>query len=227
MSARMAAKSKLGLVGGAYERLKDDIRSNRLPPGFQAPEPEIAERLGMSRTPVREALIRLEAEGLVELIPRRGARVMPITREDMREIYDILTALEPEAAAQLAERHPDAATLQPLVDATADMETALAAEDLDAWADADDRFHRKLLDLQGNKRLQGFVEELFDQAHRARIVTLRLRALPVQSTRDHRDVLEALAAGDAGQARNIFRLHRQRAATELLGLLNDYKLPGL
>jgi len=223
----MAAKSKLGLVGGAYERLKDDIRSNRLPPGFQAPEPEIAERLGMSRTPVREALIRLEAEGLVELIPRRGARVMPITREDMREIYDILTALEPEAAAQLAERHPDTATLQPLVDATADMETALAAEDLDAWADADDRFHRKLLDLQGNKRLQGFVEELFDQAHRARIVTLRLRALPVQSTRDHRDVLEALAAGDAGQARNIFRIHRQRAATELLGLLNDYKLPGL
>ncbi len=227
MSVRMAAKSKLGLVGGAYERLKDDIRSNRLPPGFQAPEPEIAERLGMSRTPVREALIRLEAEGLVELIPRRGARVMPITREDMREIYDILTALEPEAAAQLAERHPDTATLQPLVDATADMETALAAEDLDAWADADDRFHRKLLDLQGNKRLQGFVEELFDQAHRARIVTLRLRALPVQSTRDHRDVLEALAAGDAGQARNIFRIHRQRAATELLGLLNDYKLPGL
>ena len=223
----MAAKSKLGLVGGAYERLKDDIRSNRLPPGFQAPEPEIAERLGMSRTPVREALIRLEAEGLVELIPRRGARVMPVTREDMREIYDILTALEPEAAAQLAERRPDAATLQPLVDATADMEAALDAEDLDAWADADDRFHRKLLDLQGNKRLQGFVEELFDQAHRARIVTLRLRAKPVQSTRDHRDVLEALAAGDAGQARNIFRIHRQRAATELLGLLNDYKLPGL
>lgn len=60
---------------------------NLLPPGYQAPEPELALRFGVSRTTIREALIRLEAEGLVELIPRRGARVLPIRADDMKEIY--------------------------------------------------------------------------------------------------------------------------------------------
>ena len=96
------AAPKATRVSDAYDRLKAEILLGRMPPGFQAPEPEIALRLGMSRTPVREALIRLEAEGLVQLIPRRGARVLPVRAEDMREIYAILTALEPEAAAALS-----------------------------------------------------------------------------------------------------------------------------
>ena len=150
----MAEAAKSSRVEDAYERLKDEIRTNRMPPGFQAPEPEIALRLGMSRTPVREALIRLEAEGLVELIPRRGARVLPIQPEDMREIYEILTALEPDAAARLASRKPSKEELAPLAQATRDMEEALRKEDLDAWAEADDRFHVALLELQGNRRLK-------------------------------------------------------------------------
>ena len=221
------AQRKLSRVGDAYERLKDEIRSNHLPPGFQAPEPEIALRLGMSRTPVREALIRLEAEGLVELIPRRGARVLPILRADMQEIYEILTALEPEAAASLAERRPSAAELAPLDEATNRMESALAANDLDAWAEADDMFHRMLLALHGNERLSNFVSSLYDQAHRARIVTLRLRERPVRSTEEHREILEHLRSGDAKATHRAFRDHRQRAARELLALLDDLRLPQL
>ena len=211
-------------VGDAYERLKSEILSNRMPPGFQAPEPEIALRLGMSRTPVREALIRLEAEGLVELIPRRGARVLPIRPEDMAEIYEILTALEPEAAASLAEQMPTAEQLQPLEQATKLMEKALDNGDLDDWAEADDQFHRTLLEMHGNKRLLGFVTALFDQAHRARVVTLRMRGAPVQSTKEHREILEYLRAGNADATRRLFREHRQRAARELLGILEKYKL---
>lgn len=220
----MAETAKKTRVGSAYERLKEEIRMNRMPPGFQAPEPEIAIRLGMSRTPVREALIRLEAEGLVELIPRRGARVLPIQAEDMREIYEILTALEPNAAANLASRGPSEDELAPLESATSDMEQALEADDLDAWAEADERFHDLLLELHGNKRLQAFVSALHDQAHRARIITLRLREKPVQSTQDHREILEHLRKGDADQTRRAFRAHRQRAAAELLGILEKYKL---
>ncbi len=211
-------------VGDAYERLKEEIRSNRLPPGFQAPEPEIALRMGMSRTPVREALIRLEAEGLVELIPRRGARVLPIRPDDMAEIYEILTALEPEAAANLAREKPTDAQLMPLDRATTKMEKALKAGDLDAWAEADDLFHRTLLAMHGNQRLLGFVASLFDQAHRARIVTLRMRDTPYRSTQDHRQILEHLRAGDVEATRTAFREHRQRAANELLGILEKYKL---
>ena len=128
------AAPKTTRVSDAYDRLKAEILLGRMPPGFQAPEPEIALRLGMSRTPVREALIRLEAEGLVQLIPRRGARVLPVRAEDMREIYAILTALEPEAAAVLAESGAKAEDLAALEVAVAEMEAALAAQDLDRWA---------------------------------------------------------------------------------------------
>ena len=223
----MSESAKQSRVGDAYERLKDEIRTNRMAPGYQAPEPEIALRLGMSRTPVREALIRLEAEGLVELVPRRGARVLPIRADDMKEIYEILTALEPAAAANLAARKPSAEELAPLELATAEMEAALEAEDLDAWAEADDRFHRALLALHGNQRLQGFVNALFDQAHRARIVTLRMRGMPTKSTEEHRQIVEHLLAGDAEAVREAFRAHRQRASEELLSILEKYRLEQL
>lgn len=218
---------RVSRVGDAYARLKDEILSTRMPPGFQAPEPEIAARLGMSRTPVREALIRLQAEGLVELIPRRGARVLPMVAADMREIYEILTALESHAAAELARRGPTRAELAPLDAATRDMEQALARDDLDDWAAADDRFHRDLLRLHGNGRLSAIASALYDQAHRARMVTLRLRDRPVQSTADHRHILDCLHAGDGDGVSAAFVDHRHRAARELLGILETFNLPPL
>ena len=222
-----APANKANLVDEAYSRLKADILASRLAPGFQSPEPEIASRLGMSRTPVREALLRLEADGLVELIPRRGARVVPISIDDMREIYEILTALEPEAAASIALRHSDAEDLDKLGEATAEMERALDRDDLDAWADADDRFHRQLLELSDNKRMTEFVARLFDQTHRVRILTLRLRRPPRQSTNDHYEVLQHIRARNAERAREVFRAHRRKAAEELLGILREYRIPSI
>ena len=227
MGITVSEAAKTTRVEDAYDRLKAEILENRMPPGFQATEPEIALRLGMSRTPVREALLKLESDGLVELIPRRGARVLPISAEDMAEIYEILTALEPEAAAQLAKSGLERSAFGKLKSATSDMEKALKKDDLDAWAEADDRFHRKLLALHGNKRLSSFVTNLFDQAHRARMMTLRLRAKPVRSTEDHREILDAIIAGEAGSARRLFRKHRENAAAELLGILKEYRLPQL
>lgn len=218
---------KASLVSDAYERLKSDILATNIPPGFQATEPEFADRLGMSRTPVREALLRLQSDGLVALIPRRGARVLPISIDDVREIYEILTALEPEAAARLASDHRDSNSLSELDAATEDMERALAASDLDAWAAADDRFHRKLLQLHQNRRMIEFVSRLFDQSHRVRLLTLRLREPPTRSTTEHRAILQHIKAGNAEEARREFRAHRVRAAKELLEILAHYRLTSL
>lgn len=223
----MTSPAKTSRTDDAYMKLKSEIMDNRMPPGFQAPEPEIAVRLGMSRTPVREALLRLEADGLVELKPRRGARVLPLSLQDMRDIYEILTALEPEAAAALAKRKPDREALKPLIEATDDMASALAQDDLDAWAQADDRFHREMLKMHNNRRLTAFVTTLFDQAHRARMMTLRLRTPPKQSTRDHRTILKHIARGEVEQTRETFRHHRESAAKELLSLLETYRLTSL
>lgn len=223
----MTKAAKQTLVEDAYQRLRLAILNNELPAGTQMPEPEIALRLGMSRTPAHEALLRLEAEGLVKMIPRRGARVLAISPDDMREIYELLTVLESRAAYCLAEGRPSRKQLKTLEQVTIDMEQALQRKDLDAWADADNRFHREVLLLHGNTRLIGVVKTLCYQAHRARMLTLRYREFPSQSTREHREIFDAIAAGDADRAAQTFTRHRQRAAEELLQILEDLRVPGV
>lgn len=223
----MVEPMKSSRVDEAYLQIKQEILRNRLPSGFLITEPELALQLGMSRTPIHEALIRLEGDGLVKMIPRRGVRILPVSAEDMRQIYQILTALEPEAAAMIAESKPQRETLKPLLEATEQMETAIANNDLEAWAAADDRFHRGLMKLCGNDRMNDMVNVLYDQAHRARMFTLRMRELPVRSTRDHREILEDIAAGDSERVRMLFHNHRKRAAGELLAILEKLQLPQL
>src|SRR3954447_19013442 len=95
---------KPSLVDDAYAALKEAIRENTFPPGYQGSEQEIATKLGMSRTPVHEAIIRLQEEGLVRVMTRRGVQVCAVSPEDMREIYEVIIALEAVAAELLAGR---------------------------------------------------------------------------------------------------------------------------
>lgn len=208
----------------AYEGLRRRILDNVWPPGHQALEQEIALELGLSRTPVREALIRLEREGLVQVIPRHGMRVLPMSATDMREIYEILTALESLAVERVATRRPSDAELAPLVQATQAMARALARDDLDAWARADEAFHAQLVTMAGNRLLTDAVFSHWDRAHRARMFTLRLRPKPVNSTQEHMALVECLRAGDSAGASAVNRAHRQRASRELLALFEHYRL---
>ena len=223
---RTARNTPVGtsLVDAAYEQIRRRILDNLWPPGHRALEQEVALALGMSRTPVREAMVRLQAEGLVEVIPRHGMHVLPVSPTDMREIYETLTALECLAAELLARRRPGDQELAPLVTATAAMDQALAADDLDAWARADETFHAELVALAGNRHLQATVMNHWDRAHRARLFSLRLRPKPVNSTREHRALVERLRAGDAEGAARENRAHRERASRELLAIFERYKL---
>src|SRR3954451_23592177 len=116
------------LVDDAYRALKAAIRDNVFPPGYQGSEQEIASRLGMSRTPVHEAIIRLQEEGLVRVLARRGVVVSPIAPEDMAEIYDVIIALESMAAELLAGLPADERSriADALDTATTSMEEALS-----------------------------------------------------------------------------------------------------
>ncbi|MFC3125581.1 GntR family transcriptional regulator [Pseudoroseomonas globiformis] len=211
----------------AHARLKALILDNHLPPGTQRLEGELALQLGLSRTPVREALVRLEQEGLIAITPRHGMRVLPIAAADMREIYDVLTSLEPMAAELLARRPEPAVGLERLERACADMEKALAAGERPAWAAADEAFHLGLADLCGNRRLAGMVMQVWEQSHRARLFTLNQRPLPARSTAEHRRVLGAIAAGDAEKARELYRRHRRRSGAELVSLIERSGIPWL
>lgn len=204
----------------AYREIRRRIFENEMPPGAQYLEQELAELLNMSRTPVREALIRLEDERLVEVRPRHGVRVLPVSADDMREIYEVLTELEAAAARRIAERGADAATLKTMEDAVADMDAALAESDLTRWAAADQAFHDALVDGAGNKRLAEVVRLFVDQARRVRMQTLQLRPSPKQSNIDHTALLAAIKQRKPEDAQRIHHGHRERAGrmlTELLG----------
>ncbi|SET87983.1 GntR family transcriptional regulator [Paracoccus homiensis] len=208
----------------AIAELRRLVFSGELAAGSDHLESELAERLGMSRTPVREAARTLESQGLLELRARKGVRILSVSPTDMREIYDVLTELESLAAERAAERCHDADHLAALAQAIADMDRSLEARDLEAWAQADDRFHAELVRLGGNSRVIAIVAMLGDQVRRARAVTLFMRPLPVQSNRDHQGVYEAILRGDATAARDLHRAHRQQARDMILELLERHRL---
>ena len=212
------------MAEAAYGQIRKRILDNHWPPGTQALEQALALELGMSRTPVREALMRLASEGLVSVVPRHGMRVLPVSPADMREVYQILSSLEATAAELVARARPSAAQLAPLDSASRDMEKALKRDDLDAWAEADERFHRQLMEMCGNEKLAAIVFNFWDRTHRARMVTLRMRPRPVHSTREHLAIVAAIRKGDAGRAGALFRAHRERASKELTELLQLHRL---
>jgi DNA-binding GntR family transcriptional regulator len=217
-------QKKQSLVEDAYGALKQAIRDNVFPPGYQGSEQEMALRLGMSRTPVHEAIIRLQGEGLVRVLSKRGVLVCPLAPEDMREIYDVIIAIESMAAELLAalpapERRAIAAELEEI---TVRMDAALRRDDLLAWAGADDLFHRTLVERCGNGRIRRIAQTVTDQAHRARMLTLKLRSKPTGSTAAHKRIIGAIQKGKVGEAHRYAREHRVRARDELVPLIVSF-----
>lgn len=226
-AAGSEAGAATSIAERAYRELRHRILNNLMPAGTHALEQDLAADFGISRTPLREALLRLASEGLVEVRPRHGMRVLPVSVDDMREIYEILTELESAAARRSAERGLSAAAVAELEQAVADMDAALAADDLDAWAEADGRFHKGLAAASGNRRLQAVVNHYLDQAHRVRMVTLRIRPRPATSNQDHAAVVDAIRRRDPETAERVHREHRLRNGRMLIELLERHRLTAL
>lgn len=218
-----------GRADAAYRFLRNAILSNELPAGFQAAENEIAARLGMSRTPVHEAMARLQEEGFVQILPRKGILVKALSPADLLEIYDILIALEGAAAERLASGQVEAAgqVADVLDGRTDEMEAALRDGDLDRWAEADHAFHDLLVTRCGNGRIRRMAATVAGQSHRARRLTLHLRPLPVDSAGEHRAIVDAIRKGDAIAAGAAARDHRRRARDQLVPILKRLKLAAL
>jgi DNA-binding GntR family transcriptional regulator len=208
----------------AAEELRNLIFSGELAAGSNHLESELALRLNMSRTPIREAALALEGQGLLEMRPRKGVRILALSPDDMREIYEVLTALESVAAHNAAKAGYGSAELAGLALAIDNMDAALDADDLRGWANADDQFHTELVLLGGNSRIKNVVAMMTDQVRRARAMTLFMREKPHKSHHDHRKVLEAIKNGQADDAFRIHHAHRKQAQTTLLSLLDKHQL---
>ena len=151
-------------------------------------------------------------------------RIVPISIDDMREIYQLLTSLEAMAARLVAQRGLDTQELAQLTSAVDSMDAALKRDDLDAWAEADTRFHASLVGFSGNGRVKEIVAGVVEQSHRVRRLTLRLRPKPVSSNNDHRAVVDAICRRDPRTAYRVHYKHRQQSGATLIALLERFNL---
>jgi len=211
----------MSMADRAYEALRTRILDLHLLPGQIVPELQLAADLGMSRTPIREALGRLRTEGLVDASPRRGFIVSVPTAEALRETYEIVGALEGHAVRRAA-RALQPALLHALRAAVEAQESALVDDDPGAWARADQQFHELLRGAAENHRMGELFRQFDGQLHRARLATLHLRSALHPSTEDHHAIVDALEAGDVDGAFRVHLAHRERADAEMLHAVRDY-----
>lgn len=212
------------LAERAYREIKRMVLENRVHGGEYLLEEDLARAVGMSRTPLREALVQLQNDGLVVIVPRRGVRVLPLTVDDMREVHDLMQWLESHAAHALADRPDRAVYVKDLRRIVTEMKRSLAAGDLEAWAKANDRFHVELVNAAGNGRLARICENLLDQSQRVRAFTLRLRKPPTRTTDSHASMLRAIEEGDGDKAVAIQVANKKAWLAELMEIVERLNL---
>lgn len=186
------------------ERIEEEIATGRLPPGSALDEVALAERFGVSRTPVREALIQLTAEGLVESRPRRGAVVTSLGPARLLEMFEVMAELEALCARQAA-RRMTTEEQQALVAAHGACEAARG--DPDAYFYANERFHAAIYAGSHNGFLAEEAAALQRRLRPYRRLQLRVRNRMARSFAEHQTVVEALLAGEADAAADALRGH--------------------
>lgn len=207
----------------AVQTLREQIFTGRLLPESRYTETELAEHLGLSRTPVREAARRLEEVGLVDVRPRYGITIRAVSVSEMENIYEVLTPLEVVAAGRAARRNlRNTLEFAPMHAAIGNMRHALSLQNMDGWARADEAFHTTLVGLSGNPEIVATFARYSDRLRRARNATLRFRALPTGSVEDHAALVAAIEAGDAAQAEALHGAHLRAAREELTDLIRTH-----
>jgi DNA-binding GntR family transcriptional regulator len=186
------------LVQLAVERLRRDILSGRTDPGERLVEEQLTRRLGISRAPLREAMRLLAEQGLVEHIPRRGARVATLSDDDVRELYEVRDVLERHAAAAI----PPGADLTALRAALETMRVATEADDRLELANAHRRFHVEVVRLGGNRQLAGLYESILLRIQLYMAVNMRREAEAARASDGvlrHERLFTAVSSGDVSQ----------------------------
>ncbi len=209
------ARARTARPQNIYVRLKDAIITGSLRPMERITENKVAASYGLSRTPVREAFRRLEAEGLIQVIPQRGSFVSQPSVEDILEIYQIRMPLECMSARVAAERIEDEQllVLENLVRAEqARVEGRNAERSLRASAE----FHGVLYACTRNKRLASFLRDMQRQVHRVRVLWPSTVARLEETWKEHAAILAALRARDGAEAERLMRQHLERAQATTL-----------
>lgn len=189
-----------------YEELKRQIMVGEIAPGTRMMEVDLADEMGVSRTPVREAIRKLEKEGLVTIEPRRGAYASDISAKDMVDVLEVRQDLEGMAAGLAAQKIAEGDILQ-LKDMTRRYKEAVEAGDIEEIIKQDEDFHKFIVGLSDNKTLIKMVSQVQELALRFRYIYYddfsRFKNQPLE----HQEIMEAIMSGDANSARRFAEVH--------------------
>jgi len=186
--------------------LRADIISQKLKPGQAIREDEIAERFGISRTPIREVLRKLEQEDLVKVVPNRGVFVSELTPKDIEEVLDIRMAIESAAARAAAVKMTDQSLME-LKEVGKQLDVALELQDSIMSFETDSRLHNLILVAAGNKRAHRIIINLMGQIHRIRFISGHKPGRIETTVNEHKRIVQALIEMDPDKSETAMREH--------------------
>ena len=206
-----------------FTTLRQAILKGELQPGERLMEIQLAEKMGVSRTPIREAIRKLAAEGLVTMIPRKGAIVAGISEKMLKDVLRVRMTLEKMAYECAFENITDEA-IASLRAAEADFEAAVESGDLVSIAEADEKFHFIIYDAAGNDKLLEILTNLKENMYRYRMEYAKNRAVRSELIEDHRAIVETLAERDAENGLKLVEKHIGNQETAVLAKLKEESL---
>lgn len=209
-----------------FNTLRQAILTGELKPGERLMEIHLANKLGVSRTPIREAIRKLELEGLVTMIPRRGAEVAQITEKSMNDVLEVRRAMDALCAELACERITDQETEQ-LRQACVAFETAVKTKEVKKIAQADVELHDIIVQATGNQRLVQLINNLSEQMYRYRFIYISEESGHDNLIAEHREIYESIAARDKVRAANAAKLHidnQEKSIIRQIRLENESRL---
>ncbi len=208
------------LQSWAYEHIKDIILNRQVQPGRQLRIEDLAKKLNISRTPIREALLKLESEGLVRISSRVGFFVADFTVSDLRELFELRELIEGYAAEQAAPKltSKDLERIEQLQESAA---AAFQKNDLAGFNQCEIALHDYVLGHSGNQRLLKLIEGLKDLIYRERQYALKSRDNVRRFIQEHRVLINALRERDVEKAGLLMRAHLRNVRDRLLGILDQ------
>lgn len=206
------------------DAIREAIINGSLKPRERLMEIQLAEELGVSRTPIREALRKLELEGFIVMLPRKGAYVADVSFKDIADVFEIRAALESLAAGLAAERITDE-ELEEMERHLVEKADAIARHDMPQLIEVDTRFHELVYRASRNDRLSIIINNLREQIQRYRSTSLAYPGRMKQSLEEHRAIVEAIQSRDSQLARQLALEHIENAESSMIEAIKKDGLP--
>jgi DNA-binding GntR family transcriptional regulator len=209
-----------------FDSLREAIINGTLRPGERLMEIQLAEELGVSRTPIREAIRKLELEGFVVMVPRKGAYVAGISLKDIADVFEVRASLEALASGLAAERITDE-ELEELERILVRLAEISEGGNVPEFVDSDTSFHDYLYQCSRNQRLIQMLSNLRDEIQRFRSVSLAFPGRPREALEEHRKIVEAVAGRNITKAQHAAWEHIEKAENSLLETIRKNQPEGV